>query len=104
MMKLTVTLLLVLFLSITTVHAGGDPARGNELSGDCSDCHGEDGLGDEQSPQLAGREEAYLIEQLKAFKSGERLNGADMMLLFVEDLNEQDMADLAAYYASKDGG
>jgi len=104
MMKSIMTLLFALFLATTIAQAGGDPDRGSGLSGDCADCHGEDGMGDDESPQLAGREEAYLFAQLKAFKSGERPNEADMMLLIVEDLNEQDMADLAAYYASRDGG
>ena len=38
-----------------------------------------------------------------AFKNGERPNRAEMMLWCLEDLEEQDLADLAAYYASLDG-
>jgi len=83
-----------------SLQAGGDAARGKELAVDCADCHGEDGKGDEESPTLVGHDEAYFVEQLKAFKSGERKDEDDTMLMYTEDLTEQDMADLAAYYAS----
>ena len=69
-------------------------------TGNCADCHGEDGKGDDDSPALAGLEEAYHIEQLQAFKSGERVDEDEMMPMYAEDLSEQDMADLAAYYAT----
>jgi cytochrome c553 len=98
--NLTKALLLALLLSSSFVYAGGDPARGKELQGDCSDCHGEDGLGDDEYPTIAGLDEAYLLEQMKLIKNGERSEEAEMMLWFFEDLEEQDLADLAAYYAS----
>ena len=90
----------ILMLTIGAVQAGGDSAAGAALAGDCADCHGEDGKGDEANPALAGRDEAYLIEQLRAFKSGERVDEDEMMPMYAEDLSEQDMADLAAYFAS----
>jgi len=93
------TLLLTIFAA-GSLQAGGDPARGKELSVDCADCHGEDGKGDDETPALVGHDEAFLVEQLKAFKSGERKDEEDTMLMYTEDLSEQDMADLAAYYAS----
>ena len=102
--KVTFAILFILLTASTTIHATGDPARGNELHGECSDCHGEDGLGDEEYPKLAGLNEAYLLEQMLLIKKGERSEKAEMMLWFFEDLDEQDLADLAAYYASLDGG
>ena len=57
-------------------------------------------MGNEEYPKISGLEEAYIFEQQVAFKSGERPNRAEMMLWFLEALDEQDMADLAAYYAS----
>ena len=98
--KICAALMLVLFLTTTTAEATGDPARGEELRGECSDCHGEDGMGDEEYPQLAGQDEAYLLEQMKLIKNGERSEEAEMMLWFFEDLQEQDLEDLAAYFAS----
>ena len=98
--KLIVAMMFVLLMATSAVQAGGDSARGEELRGDCSDCHGEDGLGDEEYPGLAGLDEAYLFEQMKLIQAGERSEEAEMMLWFFEELDEQDMADLAAYYAS----
>jgi len=83
--------------------AGGDAARGQELAAECADCHGADGMGDEDNPKLAGLDEAYHIEQLQAFKSGARTDEDEMMLMYVEELSDQDMADLAAYFASLGG-
>jgi len=99
--RLMFAILFGLMLAASAVQAGGDAARGQELAADCADCHGDDGKGDEESPALAGLDEAYHVEQLKAFKSGERVDEGEMMGMYAEDLSEQDMADLAAYYATK---
>ena len=79
---------------------------GRQLICCCSvnDSHGEEGLGDEEYPKLAGQDENYLLEQMTLIKKGERSEKAEMMLWFFEDLEEQDLEDLAAYYASLDGG
>ncbi len=98
--KVIFTAIFVLALAAGTVHAGGDVARGQELSIDCADCHGEDGKGDEETPKIAGLEASYHVEQLKAYQSGERTDEDELMLMYTEDLTEQDMADLAAYYAT----
>jgi len=105
-MKLTIAFLFSLLLasSTTIAQAAGDPARGSELRDECSDCHGEEGMGDEEYPRLAGLDESYLLEEMKLIKKGERSEKAEMMLWFFEDLEEQDLEDLAAYYASLDGG
>ena len=103
-MKLTVPLLVTLLLATTSIYATGDAARGEELRSECSDCHGEEGLGDEDYPRLAGLDEDYLLKELKAIKKGEYSEEAQMMLWFFEDLEEQDLEDLAAYYSSLDGG
>jgi cytochrome c553 len=100
--KLIVATIFGLMIIAGTAVAGGDPVRGKELSMDCIDCHGENGLGDEEVPGLAGLDEAYQIEQLKAYKSGERTD-EEAMIMYAEDLSEQDMADLAAYYAGLEG-
>ena len=101
--KLCVSVLLVFLVAGISAYAAGDPARGKELRDDCSDCHGEDGLGDEDYPKLAGLDEAYLLEQMKLIQKGERSEDAEMMLWLFEDLVEQDFEDLAAYYSSLEG-
>ena len=50
-----------------------------------------------------GIDKAYLFEQLKAFKNGESLNRAEIMLWFLEELDEHDLTNFAAHYASQDG-
>jgi len=98
--KLMFAAIFLLIFTAGAVQAGGEPARGKELSVDCADCHGEDGKGDEESPKLVGLEEAYFVEQLQAFKSGARKDEEETMLMYTEELSDQDMADLAAYYAT----
>jgi len=98
--RLICALLCVLMLAAGAVQAGGDPARGQELSADCADCHGDDGMGDEDSPKLAGLDPAEHVAALKGYASGERVDEMEMMGDIASELSEQDMADLAAYYAS----
>ena len=101
--KLIFAVMFILMLVAGAVQAGGDPARGQELAIDCSDCHGEDGKGDEDNPPIAGMDEAEHIKLLKGYKSGEIEDEDEMMLEWVEELSDQDFVDLAAYYATLDG-
>ena len=78
--------------------AGGDAKLGEALAAGCSGCHGADGMGNADNPPAAGLDEAYFVEQLAAYKSGEREHA--MMQMFVSTLSEEDMANLAAYYAT----
>lgn len=101
--KMITAILFVLLVAAGTVQAGGDAARGGQLAVDCSDCHGEDGKGDQETPALAGMDEAEQIAALKAYASGERVDETDMMGDIASELSEKDMADLAAYYKSLGG-
>jgi cytochrome c553 len=77
--------------------AQGD-AKGGRVKAEsvCAVCHGVDGLAKiPEAPNIAGQNEAYLIEQLTAFKSGERKN--EMMSVVVQDLSDADIENLAAY-------
>lgn len=76
-------------------------AAGRGKAAVCSACHGLDGRSRiPEAPNLAGQVEGYLLEQLQAFKSGERHN--EQMAIIVKPLSTQDMQDLAAYYAALD--
>jgi cytochrome c553 len=101
--KLIIAAMFMLMLLAGNVQAGGDPAKGEELAVDCADCHGDDGLGDEDVPAIAGMDAADQVKELMAFKSGEREDEEEDMIDSVEDLSEQDMADLAAYFSSLPG-
>lgn len=98
--KLAILAMFVLLLATGPLQAGGDAANGQALAADCADCHGDDGMGDEDSPKLAGMEEAAFIAALKGYASGEIEDESGMMADYATGLSEQDMADLAAYYAS----
>jgi cytochrome c553 len=61
--------------------------------------HGLDGLSKlPEAPHLAGQPEQYLVKSLNEYRSGARKN--DMMSLVAPALSDQDVADLAAYYAA----
>lgn len=98
--RLIITIMFILMMAAGGVQAGGDVANGKALSADCSDCHGEDGLGDEDTPAIAGLDAAGHAKQLADFQSGAV---ESEMVDYVEGLSEQDMADLAAYYATLPG-
>lgn len=101
--RMIVAVLFLLLAAAGSVQAGGDAARGGELAIDCVDCHGEDGKGDDETPSIAGMDEAEQIAALKAYASGERIDETEMMGDIASALGEQDMADLAAYYKSLGG-
>lgn len=81
--------------------AGGDPEAGQDLTETCVACHGPDGNSPQGMwPNLAGQHAGYLYQQLKDFKAGEeRLNS--QMTGMVSGLDDQDMRDLAAFYADQ---
>ena len=65
----------------------------------CQMCHGLDGQAKlPEAPNLSGQTEIYIVKQLNAFRSGERKN--DTMSLVAPTLSDDDVADVAAYYAA----
>lgn len=87
----------------STLPVTGDPASGKQKSATCASCHGEDGNSENPMyPRLAGQYESFLIKALKDYKSGARTN--PMMMGFASMLNDTDMKDVAAYYASQKKG
>ncbi|MCB1875630.1 MAG: cytochrome c4 [Chromatiales bacterium] len=77
----------------------GDPEKGKQLSAMCANCHGAEGVGMAPNmPSLAGQQADYTYKQLADYKTGSRAN--PIMSSFVAQFSDQDMADIAAYYAS----
>ena len=102
MKKALLTLSLVALVGGSMANAAGDAAAGKSKSAACAGCHGMDGNSvNPEWPNLAGQHADYLTKQLMNFKSGEREN--ELMAGQVAALNDQDMADLGAYYASLKG-
>jgi cytochrome c553 len=79
--------------------AAGTVAAGRQKAVQCQTCHGLDGLSKlPEAPNLAGDPEGYLVKALTEFRDGTRKN--EMMSIVAKALSDQDVADLAAYYAA----
>ena len=82
--------------------AAGDAAAGKIKSDTCMGCHGGKGYANAyptyRVPKIGGQSEAYIIQALKAYKTGERTHGT--MTGQAVSLSEKDIADIAAYIAS----
>lgn len=79
----------------------GDPKAGEAKAAVCAACHGAKGVSAVPAwPKLAGQAATYTYAQLKHFKDGSRNNA--VMAGQVAALSDQDMQDLAAYYAAQE--
>ncbi len=80
--------------------ATGSVEAGRTKSVTCAACHGADGNSVTPDwPMLAGQHASYIVRQLQAFKDGERTDVT--MKPFADMLSEQDMLDVAAYFAAQ---
>ena len=78
-----------------------DPAKGAQLAASCGACHTSDGSrGAPANPILQGQHAEYLVKQLTEFKAGKRKN-AVMSGMVMTIASEDDMKQIAAFYASK---
>jgi cytochrome c553 len=73
--------------------------HGATLALACTMCHGAQGTSPAGTPHLAGQQASALYKQLRDFKSGHR--PSVIMQPMVVNLSDQDMRDLAAYYATQ---
>jgi cytochrome c553 len=74
------------------------PRAGKAKAVACAGCHGANGQGVAPNPRLAGLKEDKLIKDLKDYKSGKRDNA--VMKAITNSLSDQDIENLAAYFAS----
>ena len=91
---------LIILTSIFLFLGAGNPDKGQDKVAVCSACHGSDGnslVG--LWPSLAGQNEKYLTKQLRLVKSGDRVIASMTGLL--DNLEDSDLEDIAAYYASQ---
>ncbi len=97
----SILLVLLTALSFASTSAlAADVAAGKAKSVVCAACHGPAGVSSNPLwPNLAGQQEMYLAKQIKAFRDGERKDA--MMAPMVAALSDDDIADLAAYYAAQ---
>ena len=92
--------LLISLLFASSSAIAGDAAAGKAKSVVCSACHGATGISvNPMWPNLAGQQEQYLVKQIKAFRDGTRKDPT--MAPMVAALSDEDIANLAAYYAAQ---
>jgi cytochrome c553 len=92
--------LLSSLLFASTSAMAGDAAAGKAKSAVCASCHGPAGVSANPLwPNLAGQKEQYLAKQIKAFRDGDRKD--PMMSPMAAALSDDDVANLAAYYAAQ---
>lgn len=90
------TLALVAYAA--TAQGAGDAQAGRAKAALCAACHGMNGISiNPLWPSLAGQQRVYLANQIRAFRDGERVEVT--MQPFVANLTDQDVEDLAAFYA-----
>lgn len=93
-------LIIGIILAASPVSAGGDGDidAGKIKSSACSSCHGLNGQGVGANPPLVGIDSEDLIDLMQAYKTGEKTE--PIMTMFMQALSDEDIANLAAYYAS----
>lgn len=85
----------------TETRGEGDVNVGRRLAEDCEACHGVDGNAKNPSmPTLAGQDAKYFIKAMTHYKDGTRKN--KQMLEAAEAISEEEMMDLATYYAAQE--
>jgi cytochrome c553 len=94
---------LLALASGTAFAAAPDAAAGQTKAQPCAACHGPTGNEsvDPTYPRLAGQYADYLAKALRDYKTGARKNA--IMAGFATTLSEQDIADLAAFFAAQKG-
>lgn len=101
---LVLFVLVLLIASMAPMAWAGDVDAGKIKAIICMGCHGPEGLGADPVgsqpafPLIAGQREAYLIQSVHEYKSGKRENV--LMTPIAKGLSDEDIENLAAYYAS----
>lgn len=86
-------------VGLATVAWSADSSAGRSKAKQCQTCHGIDGIAKIPiAPHLAGESQIYIETQLKAFRNGKREH--EMMSVVAQGLTDEDISDLAAWYAS----
>ena len=99
-MKSFLIAIFVMALFASNAAIAGDVEAGKAKSVICASCHGPNGHSvNPLWPNLAGQKEQYLVKQIKAFRDGTRKD--PMMAPMVAALSDDDIANLAAFYAAQ---
>ena len=100
MKKILLASVIVLGAVSQVALAAGDAAAGKTKAAVCAACHGADGNSAAPTfPKLAGQGERYLMKQIHDIKSKAR--SVPAMAGLTDNLSDQDIADIAAYFSSQ---
>ena len=104
MIRFVTTAVLAAGFSLAAASANAGDAAAGKVKADevCAACHGANGISiSDQFPNLAGQYADYIVQSLMQYRNGQRKNA--VMLGFAAQLTDQEMRDLAAFYASQSG-
>lgn len=91
--------LAVYFSNLQPAREGGEVSSSNPKASTCTACHGQYGIIEHDLwPNLRGQKKLYLAEQLKRFRSGERVD--PLMSPMAKNLSDQDIEELAEFYSA----
>ena len=102
MKKYAIASLVLLVAASGAAFGAGDAAAGKNKNSMCAGCHSIPGYrtvypDTYQVPKIGGQHASYIVSALKGYKAGDRKHAT--MRAIAASLTEQDMNDLAAYYA-----
>jgi cytochrome c553 len=100
-MKKLILASITMFFFLSGAAIAGDAAAGKAKSAACGGCHGFDGNSSIPAyPKLAGQNEAYIVNQINAFKANTDRQNAIMMGM-AAGLSDEDAADIGAYFQAQ---
>ena len=98
-MRITLAGILLSVIACVSPAGAADIAAGKQKAEICAGCHGDNGISQmENTPSLAGQLDQFIQWQLVYFRAGSRKN--EQMQPIVEQLNNEDIRNLGAYFAS----
>ncbi|WP_318435409.1 c-type cytochrome [Photobacterium leiognathi] len=97
----TASIATLLFSSSLMAMSKGDASQGEIKTPSCRFCHGSNGIATRPDyPNLKGQQAEYLYNSMQAYLDGSRTGTmSEMMKAQLKNLSEQDIADIAEYYA-----
>ncbi|MFN3900183.1 MAG: c-type cytochrome [Alishewanella aestuarii] len=102
--RISLVVCLLLPVSSVAATAAGDAKTGQQKSAVCTACHGTDGNSPVPTmyPTLAGQSAEAIIEALIGYRQGTRQGAmANLMMPMAQNLSDEDIADLAAFFSQQ---
>ncbi len=101
--RICVVALAIAFTNVAVTHAGDPKAATSKAQKLCAGCHGPDGISINPIwPNLAGQKAQYFIKAMKDYRDGTRQD--PNMVPLAQALTDEEIEDLAAYYARLPAG